>query len=149
FGDEGRARRVHVAGGLGAPVQRAVDVLAERQAVGRDDHAAAHRRVVRQVGAQHELVVPLVEVLLAGRQRVGHQARSRMCTPRPRATRYIRPRSSTQTSLLQTRDEPSGTGGRKWPTSRAPCGLAMATMRRPWPNHATGISVLLLFSLGW
>src|SRR4030095_4170250 len=147
--DEERERGVHVAGGLETSVERRLDVLPQRPAVGLDDHAAADRRVVRQVGAQHELVVPLVEVFPASRQAVRHHTRSRMWTPRTRSTRYISPRSSTKTSLLHTRVEPSGTGGMKWATSRGACGRAMSTMRRPLANQATGISVLVIVSTGW
>ena len=39
------------------------------------------------------------------------QHRSRMCRPRTRSIRKISPRSSTNTSLLDTRRAPSGTSG--------------------------------------
>src|SRR5262249_56001542 len=129
--DEHRERGVHVAGGLEASVERGLDVLPQRPPVRLHDHAAADRSVVRQVGAQHELVVPLVEVFAARRQAVGHHTSSRMWTPRTRSTRYINPPLSTNTSLLPTRVEPSGTGGMKCATSRGVCGLAMSTMGRP------------------
>ena len=68
-----RKSRVDVAGGLEAAIERLLDVFPERPAVGPHDHAAAHRSVVSQLGAQNELVVPLGEVFGARRQLlIGH-----------------------------------------------------------------------------
>ena len=58
----------------------------------------------------------------------------------------MRPRSSTVTSLLCTRSDPGGTSGMKYATSRNACGREMSTMRSPWANHATGISLLVTIS---
>ena len=44
--------------------------------------------------------------------------------------------------------ESMGTGGRKGPTARGACGLAMSTMRRPRANQVTGISVPVTVSHG-
>ena len=60
--DQQRKRGVQVTGGLEPPVKRLCDVFPQRPAVGTHDHAAAHRRVIGQLRAQHQLVVPLGKV---------------------------------------------------------------------------------------
>ena len=62
-----RKRGVHVAGGLEAVVERLLNVFPQRPAVGPHDHAAAHGRVVGQLGLQDELVIPFGEVFGARR----------------------------------------------------------------------------------
>ena len=46
-------------------VQRLLNVLPQRPAVRPDDHAAAHRRVIGQLGFQNQLVVPLRKIFRA------------------------------------------------------------------------------------
>ncbi len=76
--DEEREVGVLVAGGLEASVELGLDVLPEGVAPGLDDHAAADRGVLRQVGGADDLLVPLRVVLGPGRGdggfRLGHVA---------------------------------------------------------------------------
>ncbi len=74
--DEEREVGVDVPGRLEAAVQRIADVLPERVAVGLDDHTAAHRRIVGQIGLLHDLVIPLGKVLALRSQKVCHDAPS-------------------------------------------------------------------------
>ena len=64
--DEEREGRVDVPGLLEAPVEGLLDVFPQRPAVRAHDHAAAHRGVIGQLGAQDDLVVPFGEILIAG-----------------------------------------------------------------------------------
>ena len=75
LGDEQRKVRVLVPRLLEAQVQPVAHQLPQPVAVGADDHAAAHGRVVRQLGLEHHFVVPGAEVLRLGRKRffVGHE----------------------------------------------------------------------------
>src|SRR5881227_3434897 len=58
-----------------APEQRLLNVFPQRPPVWPHDHAAAFRRVVRQLRLQHQLVVPLGKILCACRKLfVGHAA---------------------------------------------------------------------------
>src|SRR4029077_5009956 len=56
-------RHVLVACRFKARVQRLLNVLPERPAVWPHDHASAHRRIVRQLRFQNQLVVPLGKIL--------------------------------------------------------------------------------------
>src|ERR1051325_2464811 len=49
-------------------VERALHPLPDAVAIGANDHAAAHRRVVGQLGAKNDFVVPGAEVFSAGRK---------------------------------------------------------------------------------
>ena len=66
--DEQREVRVLVARRLEHVVERALHVLPERVAPRLDDHAAAHGRVLGEVGAGDDLLVPLGVVLVARRR---------------------------------------------------------------------------------
>ena len=66
--DQQRKRSVHVPGGLEPLIERRRDVFPQRPAVRPHDHAAAHRRVVRELSPQDELVVPFREILRPRRQ---------------------------------------------------------------------------------
>ena len=68
--NEQREIRVLVARRLEHVVERALHVLPERVAPGADDHAAAHGRVLGEIGAGNDLLVPL-GVVLAARRRDG------------------------------------------------------------------------------
>ena len=68
LGDEQREVGVHVPGRLEHVVERALHPLPDAVAVRADDHAAAHGRVVGQLGAQDDFVVPGAEVRVAGRE---------------------------------------------------------------------------------
>src|SRR5882762_4254543 len=62
---------------LEAAVERALNVFPQRPAVRADDHAAAYRRVVRQLRFQNQLVVPLGEILCPCRKLFfGHSLRT-------------------------------------------------------------------------
>ena len=63
LGNQQRKRHVLVAGGLEALIQCRLNVFPQRPPIGTHDHAAAHRRVVRQLRLQHQLVVPLGKIL--------------------------------------------------------------------------------------
>ena len=67
-GNQQRKRHVLVPGGFEAPIQPLLNVFPQRPAVRPHDHAAAHRRVVRQLRLQHQLVVPLRKILCACRK---------------------------------------------------------------------------------
>ena len=67
--------------------------------------------------------------------------RARGCAAPPPVDEVHQAAVVEHTSLLDTRSAPAGTGGRNVATSRGAWGLAMSTMRSPWANHATGISV--------
>ena len=62
LGDEEREIGVLVAGVLEHLVQRALHLLPDGVAVRPDDHAPAHRAVVRQLGLGYQLVVPGAEI---------------------------------------------------------------------------------------
>ena len=64
--DEQREIGVLVAGVLEHPVQGPLHLLPDGVSVGPDDHAAAHRAVVGQLGPGDQLVVPGREVLGTG-----------------------------------------------------------------------------------
>ena len=66
--DEQREVGVLVPGGLEHVIERALHVLPERVAPRADDHAAAHRRCLREVGARDDLLVPLGVILRPGRR---------------------------------------------------------------------------------
>ena len=68
LGNEQREVRVLVARRLEHVVERALHPLPDAVAVRANDHAAAHGRVVRELGAQHDFVVPGAEVGVAGRE---------------------------------------------------------------------------------
>jgi hypothetical protein len=63
LGHEEREIDVLVAGALDVPVQLVPHRFPDRVAVGADDHAAAHRRVVSELGLSDHVVVPAREVL--------------------------------------------------------------------------------------
>ena len=65
LGNEERKRDILMTRRLEAAVERLLDVLPERPTVGAHDHAAAHRRVIGELGAQYELVVPLRKIFAA------------------------------------------------------------------------------------
>ena len=65
--DEQREVRVHVARRLEHVVEGALHVLPERVAPRPDDHAAAHGRVLGEVRAGDDLLVPLGVVFVARR----------------------------------------------------------------------------------
>ena len=67
FGNEHRHGHVLVSRGLETAVQFGLHALPEGVAVGLDDHAAAHGRVIDQVGLENNVGVPLREILAAGR----------------------------------------------------------------------------------
>jgi len=60
--DEQREIRVLVAGRLETAIQAALDAFPQLVAVRLDDHAAAHRRIVGQVGLLHDIGIPLGEI---------------------------------------------------------------------------------------
>jgi hypothetical protein len=66
--NEKRKVGVLVAGLLEHRVERSLHLLPDRVAVGPDDHAAADRTVVGQLGLHDQLVVPGAEVGGAGRE---------------------------------------------------------------------------------
>ena len=75
--DEQGKRDVLMAGRLEAAVERALNVFPQRPAVRADDHAATHRRVVRQLSFQNQLVVPLGKILCPCRKLFfGHSLRT-------------------------------------------------------------------------
>src|SRR5438876_9370616 len=77
LGDEQGKRDVLMAGRLEAAVQRALRTYPQRPAVPADDHAATHRRVVRQLSFQNQLVVPLGKILCPCRKLFfGHSMRT-------------------------------------------------------------------------
>src|ERR1039457_65343 len=61
--DEQREVHVLVAGTLDHVVERALDVLPQGEAVGSDHHAAAHRRVVGELGPTDHIRVPAIEIV--------------------------------------------------------------------------------------
>src|ERR1700691_2079937 len=63
-----RKRDVLVPGSLETPIQRLLHVFPQRPAVRPHDHATAHRRIVRKLRFQDQLVVPLGKILCAGRE---------------------------------------------------------------------------------
>src|SRR5215472_19237896 len=68
-----RKRHILMAGSLKPPVEGLLHILPKRPAIGPDNHAAAHWCVVRKLRLQHQLVVPLREILCASREFfVGH-----------------------------------------------------------------------------
>ncbi len=60
-----------------SPVKRRLDILPQRVAVGLDDHAAAHRRIVGHIGAQHYIGIPF-RIVFAARSDtlIGHEGGS-------------------------------------------------------------------------
>ena len=62
-----RKRCVHMTGGLESPVESRRDVFPQSPAIRPHDHASAYGCVVGQLGAQHDLVVPLREIFGARR----------------------------------------------------------------------------------
>src|SRR6266496_3767306 len=58
-----RKVRVHYVGLFEAPVQVLLNVLPDGIAVGTNDHAAAHWRVVGQLGLAHYLVIPFRKIV--------------------------------------------------------------------------------------
>ena len=56
--DEQREVGVDMAGLLEAAVERGLDILPQRVAVGPDDHTPFHRRVVREFGLLHDIGIP-------------------------------------------------------------------------------------------
>ena len=71
LGDEQRKVRVLVAGVLEHAVERALDVLPDRVAPRLDHHAAADVGILGEVGALHDLLVPLRVIFAAGRSDCG------------------------------------------------------------------------------
>ncbi len=69
-GDEQREIGVDVAGGLEPVVEFALHLFPDGVAVGFDDHAAAHRRMLGEVGAFDDVEVPL-RVILRARRHTG------------------------------------------------------------------------------
>src|SRR5438034_3247867 len=69
--DEQREIGVLVAGRPEHVVQGALHQLPNAITVGSDHHAAAHRRVIRQLGLHDDVVVPLSEILGAGSDLLG------------------------------------------------------------------------------
>ena len=65
LGNEQREVRVLVARLLEHVVERALHALPDAVAVRANDHAAAHGRVVGELGAEHDFVVPGAEVVRA------------------------------------------------------------------------------------
>ena len=65
--DEQREVGVARAGLLDAPVELVAQRLPNRESVGPKHDASAHRRIVRQFGAQADVVVPRGEILAARR----------------------------------------------------------------------------------
>ena len=63
LGDEKREVSVLDAGFLEHPVQDALHLFPDSVAVGLDDHAAAHGRLLGQIGLDYEVVIPLRVVL--------------------------------------------------------------------------------------
>ena len=58
-GNQQRKCGVDVPRGLEAAIEGSGNVLPQGPAVGTHDHAAANRRVIRELGTQYQLVVPL------------------------------------------------------------------------------------------
>ena len=79
FRNEQRKIRILMARRLELVVERALHALPDPIAVGANDHAALHGRIVRQLAAQHHLVVPRAEVRGARREflAVSHSMRRR------------------------------------------------------------------------
>src|SRR6266404_5546627 len=71
YGNEQREVGVVVSRRLEHVVQGALHQLPQPEAVGPDDHATPHRRVVRQLGLHDHVVVPLAEILRAWRDALG------------------------------------------------------------------------------
>ena len=65
-GDEEREVGVDVARRLDAVVQQANHMLPKRVAIGADHHAAAHRRLVGQLGLVDQVEIPAREVVALG-----------------------------------------------------------------------------------
>ncbi len=63
--DEEREVRIARAGLLDAPIELVAQQLPDAEAVGTKHHRAAHRRIIRQLGAQDDVVVPSREILAA------------------------------------------------------------------------------------
>ena len=79
LGHEQREVDVVVPGGLDVAVELVAHRLPDGEAVGPDDHAAAHRRVAGQLCLQDDVVVPAGEVLrltgqLTDETGLGHRA---------------------------------------------------------------------------
>ena len=89
---------VLVAGALEHGVERVAGPLPQGVAVGADDHAAAHRRVVGQLGAADHVDVPAVEVLALGRDLLG--------TARLAMAAEYRVGFATGSSLVAATEEP-------------------------------------------
>jgi len=80
LGNEEREIRVLMPGVLEHPVEATLHLLPDGIPVGTDHHAPAHRTVIGEFGAQHEFVVPGVEVLRPGSQTfVSHRGPSAFC----------------------------------------------------------------------
>src|SRR5688572_5875560 len=61
--DEEGEVSVLVSGGLETPIEIITDGFPEFIAIGLDDHAAAHWRVIREISLQYNVVVPLRKIL--------------------------------------------------------------------------------------
>src|SRR6266699_1780328 len=75
--DEEWEVRVLVAARLNHVIERALHQLPDAVAVRPDDHAAAHRRIIGQLGLGNDVAVPLAEVLRAWRDSLclGHYSK--------------------------------------------------------------------------
>src|ERR1043166_3839398 len=73
--NEQRERHILVPGGLESRIQRLLNVFPQRPAIRPHNHAAAHRRIIRQLRLQHQLVVPFGKILrTCGKLFFGHAA---------------------------------------------------------------------------
>ena len=57
---------IHVSRCLKAAVERALNIFPERPAIGLDDHRAARRAIIGQIGSQHQGIIPFVKIFAAG-----------------------------------------------------------------------------------
>ena len=94
-------REVHVLvpGTLEHVVERTLDVLPECKAIRTDDHAAAHRRIVGELCAAHDVDVPAVEIVGLPRYRLRIGA-PRLSHRRP----SVRKRGLASCAVLAGRD---------------------------------------------
>jgi len=63
-----RKRHILVSRSLKSPVQRRLHVLPQRPSIRPHNHAPAHRRIIRQLRLQHQLVVPLRKIFCPRRK---------------------------------------------------------------------------------
>src|SRR3989475_11169034 len=151
--NEQREVGVAVAGGLEHGIQGALHQLPNAVAVGPDDHAATHRRIIRELRLHNDVAVPLAKVLGAWRDalrfsvlRLCHQSKyplrswrsgTRASVParRSRTTALPSARSSgpTMTARAAPRAEASSSCLRT-PACRRPYSTEMPRSRKAWAS---------------